>query len=471
MTRRPPQSTFSEGDRVCFKIRVQFPTDVATRNPDVRDFLPPGLNYEPGSAVATTATPSSSPSTSRRRNPLFVIGNPRAGVAVRPQGRGLRGGALRRSSARPGRRTGARPHREPGEVHLRHLHRHRLAARLGGRPHRRAAADLDRQGRRERQRRPGQPARHRQRPGPCRRRRHLPGRPPQRRHRRRTATPSTCCRPTCGTCCRSGITCADISAISDGGACTDPGDPAQPTFSGNGTHSAIRWQLPASPALAPGATRTLTYAMTIPADTSVNTSFPNTAAVRSYDTATNRPGVTAEHLPRSNIDTSTDPRVWDVPRASDDLRGAHARASALAKTNLTDITEQNNGLNQAVVGETLTYTLQLRVPAHTSVFNGVLTDPMPDGHHLPVVERDVLGDQHLSRHRPAAGRVHPRPGQRHPALPGELHQQRRHPPPVRGADPGPGQHPRQQCPRRAADQHRALQQPVGGRRSAPTCPR
>ena len=64
--------------------------------------------------------------------------------------------------------------------------------------------------------------------------------------------------------------------------------------------------------------------MTIPADASVNTSFPNTAAVRSYETATNRPGVTAEHLPRGNIDTSTDPRDWDVPRASGRLRGAHA---------------------------------------------------------------------------------------------------------------------------------------------------
>ena len=118
--------------------------------------------------------------------------------------------------------------------------------------------------------------------------------------------------------------------------------------------------------------------MTIPADTSVNTSFPNTAAVRSYDTATNRPGVTAEHLPRSNIDTSTDPLDWDVPRASDDSE-VHTPSVSVAKTNVTDITELNNGLHQAVVGETLTYTLQLRVPAHTSVFNGVLTDPMPAG--------------------------------------------------------------------------------------------
>ena len=95
--------------------------------------------------------------------------------------------------------------------------------------------------------------------------------------------------------------------------------------------------------------------MTIPTDASVNTSFPNTAAVRSYETATNRPGVTAEHLPRSNIDTSTDPRDWDVPRASDDSE-VHTPSVSLDKSNLTDITEPNNGPNQAVVGETLTYT-------------------------------------------------------------------------------------------------------------------
>ena len=31
----------------------------------------------------------------------------------------------------------------------------------------------------------------------------------------------------------AGIRCAQLSAISDGGSCTDPGDPGQPSFTGN----------------------------------------------------------------------------------------------------------------------------------------------------------------------------------------------------------------------------------------------
>ena len=174
------------------------------------------------------------------------------------------------------------------------------------------------------------------------------------------------------------ITCADISAISDGGQCTDPGDGGQPTFDGNDTRSAIRWQLAATPQLAPGATRTLTYAMTIPTDTSVSKFFVNTAAVASYDTATNLPGVTAEHHPQDNIDNTIDEAEWDVPAASDDSE-VHTRSVTITKSNVTDITEQNNGINQAVVGETLTYTVQLRVPPRTTIYNGEMTDPMPPG--------------------------------------------------------------------------------------------
>ena len=32
-----------------------------------------------------------------------------------------------------------------------------------------------------------------------------------------------------------------------------------------------------------------------------------------------------------------------------------------------------------MIGETVTYTVAARVPAHSSVFNAVLTDPMPTG--------------------------------------------------------------------------------------------
>ena len=51
------QSTFSEGDRVCFKIRVQFPVRRGHPQPERPDFLPPGLTYEPARPghVANTA--------------------------------------------------------------------------------------------------------------------------------------------------------------------------------------------------------------------------------------------------------------------------------------------------------------------------------------------------------------------------------------------------------------------------------
>ncbi len=135
------QSTFSEGDRVCFKIRVDFPDDVATRNPNVRDFLPPGLTYEPGSATATDANDTDFTVDESTGNPLFLLGDTR----TRPTFRFVPRGAtfevvLSAIVGAPAVGPATRPDRQPGEVHLRHVHRHRLAAGLGRRaasPHRR----------------------------------------------------------------------------------------------------------------------------------------------------------------------------------------------------------------------------------------------------------------------------------------------------------------------------------------------
>ena len=374
----PAQGTFSEGDRVCFKIRVQFPTDVATRNANVKDFLPPGLTYEPGSATATIANDTDFTVDESTGNPLFLLGDTRTKPAFRYVPKGATFDVVL-SAIVGDPAAGPAPDVTSNLAKLTYTtssgtvsQRDSVDVRIAAPPPVsivKGVADVN-----------GGPAN-----------------PPDTDNVQVRAGDTVTIRvdlhndgsagddnavgvlsPDVWDVLPLGIVCTDISAISNNGACTDPGDAGQPTFSGNGTHSAIRWQLPAGPALAAGASRTLTYAMTIPADTSVNTSFPNTASVRSYETATNRPGVTAEHLPRANVDTSTDPLDWDVPRASDDSE-VHTPSVSLDKSNLTDITEQNNGPNQAVVGETLTYTLQLRVPAHTSVFHGVLSDPMPLG--------------------------------------------------------------------------------------------
>ena len=48
------QTTFAEGDRVCFSLRVDFPAGSDTRNAVLTDFLPSDLTFEPGSAQAMT---------------------------------------------------------------------------------------------------------------------------------------------------------------------------------------------------------------------------------------------------------------------------------------------------------------------------------------------------------------------------------------------------------------------------------
>lgn len=176
----------------------------------------------------------------------------------------------------------------------------------------------------------------------------------------------------------AGITCAAITNISNQGSCYDAGATGRPNLSsGDTTSSVIRWQLGASFTLDPEAFRTLTYTMLVPADTSVSAVYNNTAAVASFTTKTNIQTV-ATHNPAANISADVDATAEDVPAASD-VSSVVVPDAKVAKTNVTDITESGNTVAQAVVGETLTYTIRLTIPAHTSVYNGSLLDVLPAG--------------------------------------------------------------------------------------------
>lgn len=182
----------------------------------------------------------------------------------------------------------------------------------------------------------------------------------------------------------AGITCAAISAISDGGACYDAGAPGRPHLaSGDSTSSVLAWQLPAAASLDPQEYRSLTYDMAIPPDVSVSTVFVNTASVVSYETSTNidDAGTTprATHHPEDNVSADVDPATEDVPPAHDSSDLVRTPDAAVTKLGITDITETGNAAGQAVVGETLTYTVGVRVPARTSVYNARLVDPLPAG--------------------------------------------------------------------------------------------
>lgn len=180
----------------------------------------------------------------------------------------------------------------------------------------------------------------------------------------------------------AGITCAAISAISDSGACYDPTTSGRPVLAnGDTTSSIVRWQLPSTWTVAPGAYGTVTYAMTVPAVVSVSTVFTNSAAVASYATATNIESpapVTVTNYPASNIDAAVSADQQLVPAASD-TSNVVVYDAVVTKNNVTDITETGNTAAQAVVGETLTYTVGVTIPARTTVHNGKLIDPLPTG--------------------------------------------------------------------------------------------
>ena len=172
--------------------------------------------------------------------------------------------------------------------------------------------------------------------------------------------------------------------------CTDPGDPAQPSFASNATHSAIRWTYTLDPSkplapqgILPGESWTYTYDMVIPLQTSAGFVFTNTASVSSYAALTNvdtsRPGAVATYFPQNNVDTTVPVVDQDAPPASD-IASVVTPAVAVGKVGTTSITETNNNTAaQATIGELVTYRYAVTIPAGTTVFDGSLTDILPAG--------------------------------------------------------------------------------------------
>lgn len=185
------------------------------------------------------------------------------------------------------------------------------------------------------------------------------------------------------------VDCSLIQNVSDGGTCTDPGETGHPSFEDNDGFSAIAWTLPGP--LAPGDTLTITYDMVIPDLTSVDERFDNTAYVRSFTAFTNGPGETVDYYPQDNVDT-TIPEDEQLAPVATDPSFVQTDPVTVEKTGITSIVEQNNNEpNQAVVGEYVDYSYGVIVPSHLTVFDGVLVDDLPTGLELqdtpaPIVE-------------------------------------------------------------------------------------
>ncbi len=162
------------------------------------------------------------------------------------------------------------------------------------------------------------------------------------------------------------VVCADdVSAVSAGGACEA------------GVENRIEWTIPSLAATGEaGDSVTLTYTITVPIDVAAGESLDNEAGVRTYESATNLGGRVV-YTPTSNIDPTIDADA-NAPIA-DDTESVPIAALALEKSVTSLTTQDGNTAGQATIGETVRYTVTLTIPAGTTTYAGSLTDAIDTG--------------------------------------------------------------------------------------------
>ncbi|MEM9202170.1 MAG: isopeptide-forming domain-containing fimbrial protein, partial [Actinomycetota bacterium] len=172
-----------------------------------------------------------------------------------------------------------------------------------------------------------------------------------------------------------GISCSDVSAISDGGFCsTDDGW--------------IDWTAPPNLDLAAGATHDLLYDIAVPAGITAGVSLPSVAGVRTYYGETNT-GVAFEYVPAANIDPALTPNT----DAADDPSSITTPWPTLDKTRTTAIIENGNGSSEATIGEAIDYSISVTLPAGTTYYGpAVISDELGTRLSLDAASVDVTLD-------------------------------------------------------------------------------
>ena len=156
-----------------------------------------------------------------------------------------------------------------------------------------------------------------------------------------------------------GITCAEVGSITAPGACS-------------AADGWIQWD---GMTVAAGATLSLTYDVTIPSGVAAGAGFDNVAGVRRYESPTNRPSPndTQEYVPSSNIDPTLEINA-NVEPASDPS-DVYVATATISKSRTTSIVEAGNNADQATIGETITYTITAVIPQGTTLYGPfTLTD-------------------------------------------------------------------------------------------------
>jgi len=166
--------------------------------------------------------------------------------------------------------------------------------------------------------------------------------------------------------------CSMVSAISDSGTCVDGGFGVD----------RIKW--PAISTIADGATKSLTYKVTIPGTFGPENTYVNKAGVRQYESDTNTGGRYV-YTPQNNIDPNN-PRTPNVPRV-DDESTVNTPNIGVEKARTTSITETgNNAASQATIGEYIDYTVDVTLPNGTTFGTyAKITDTPNNAERQPIV--------------------------------------------------------------------------------------
>ena len=153
--------------------------------------------------------------------------------------------------------------------------------------------------------------------------------------------------------------CSMVSAITDSGICVD----------GGAGVDRIKWTIPS---ISDGSTKSLTYKVLIPGTFGPENNYINKAGVREYESETNTGGRYV-YTPQNNIDPNN-PRTPNVARV-DDESNVRTPDVGLAKTRTTSIVETANSDIQATIGETINYTVTATLPNGTTFgTNAKITD-------------------------------------------------------------------------------------------------
>ncbi|WP_282836797.1 hypothetical protein [Microbacterium flavum] len=183
-----------------------------------------------------------------------------------------------------------------------------------------------------------------------------------------------------------GFGCADVSDESPA-----PSDCSVATTGPASGQTLIVWELEgaalgADEQLLPGETIEVSYSITVPSPLSINTAHTNQAAVTVY-TAPTTDGTpesagAVDFWPENPFDAFPD-EIKNAPEASDIATITLPPATVDKDVVATGITAGgNSSLTQATIGETVDYAYSVTIPAHTSVFQGTLDDGLPLGARL-----------------------------------------------------------------------------------------